>query len=93
MAVSLTLIGSILELLLFSALMYTVLLSKSISVHFSRSISPILAPVSLSSCKGVVVFGVPEHIKESSSFSVGINGNLCSLAYFGGCHVLCKKLR
>jgi len=87
------LIGSIRDLLLFSAVMYIVLLSKSISVHFRRAISPILAPVSLSSCKSVAVFGVAEHIKESSSFSVGINGNLCSLEYFGGCHVLPKNLR
>ena len=48
------------------------------SVHFVRAISPILAPVSLSSCKSVEVFVVPANISESSSISVGMNGNVSS---------------
>ena len=42
-------------LLFFSGVMFTTLLSKSMSVHFSCQISPHLAPVSLSSCRNVAM--------------------------------------
>jgi len=75
MAISFVLMGRILLLLPFMAVMYMVLRSTSMSVHFSFAISPILAPVSLSICKSVAVFGCPAEIKESISVSVGMNGS------------------
>jgi len=57
-------------------------------VHWSFSISPILAPVSLSSCRSVAVFGVPADIRVSISVSVGMNGSPFSCVYFGCVHVL-----
>ena len=88
MAISFVLIGNILELLPFSAVMYIVLRSRSMLIHFRRVISPILAPVSLSSCRSVDVLVVPAEIRESISFSVGMYGKPCCLAYFGCVHVL-----
>ena len=88
MATNFMLIGSILLLLPFSAFMYIVLLSRSMSVHLARAISPILAPVSLSSCSRVDVFIVPAVIRESISFSVGMNGKPSSLVYLGLFHSL-----
>ena len=93
MAISLVLIGNIRELLPFSAVMYIVLRSRSMFDHFRRSISPILAPVSFSSCRSVEVLVVPEEIRESISFSVGMNGKPCCLAYFGCVQVLPMYLR
>ena len=87
MAISLVLIGNIRELLPFSAVMYIVFRSRSMFNHFRRVISPILAPVSLSSCRSVDVLIVPAEIRESISFSVGMCGSLCCLAYFGCVHV------
>ena len=65
-----------------------VLLSLSMCVHCSFSISPILAPVSLSSCRSVAVLGEPADIRLSISVSVGMNGILLSCVYFGSFHVL-----
>jgi len=80
MARSLTLAGSILLLLPFSAVMYTVLRSVSRCCHFKNSISPILAPVSLSSCSSAAVFGCPALIRLSISCSVGMKGSsFCSM--------------
>ena len=87
-AMSFGLIGNILLLLPFSAVMYIVFRSWSMCVHCSFSISPILAPVSLSSCRSAAVFGLPADIRESISASVGMNGSLLSCVYFGSVHVL-----
>jgi len=57
------------------------------SAHFSLSISPIRAPVSFSSCKSVEVFVVPDAIRESTSFSVGMKGIFDCIVYFGFVHV------
>jgi len=65
-----------------------VFLSLSMCVHNSFSISPILAPVSLSSCRSVDVFRVPADISVSISVSVGMNGIWFSFVYFGCVHVL-----
>lgn len=87
-AISLLLIGSILLLLPFSAVMYIVFLSESMFTHLVFAISPILAPVSLSICSSVAVFSVPADIRMSISASVGMNGSVFSSVYFGGVHVL-----
>jgi len=50
--------------------------------------SPILAPVSLSSCRSVAVLGVPADIRVSISASVGMNGIPFSCVYRGCVHVL-----
>ena len=70
-----------------------VFLCRSMCVHSSFGISPIRAPVSLSSCKSVAVLGEPAEIRLSISCSVGMNGSPCSLVYFGCIHVLPKYLR
>jgi len=88
MASSLMLAGNMRLLLPFSAVMYTALRSWSTCVHFKNSVSPILAPVSLSSCRSAAVFGLPALIRLSISCSVGMKGiSFCSM-YFGGVHVL-----
>lgn len=86
MFMSLLLIGSIRLLLPFSASMWMVFLLRSMSVHLVSVASPILAPVSLSSCRSRLVFGVPLFISVSSSFSVGMNGKAVCFLYFGLSH-------
>ena len=72
--------GNMRLLLPFSAVMYTVLRSASRCVHLRASISPILAPVSLSSCSSAAVFGCPALIRLSISCSVGMKGiSFCSM--------------
>lgn len=88
MSMSLGLIGRILGLLPFSGVMLIVLLCVSMSVHLTRSISPILAPVSLSDCRRHAVFGLPALIRVSSSSSVGINGGGACCFQCGRFHVL-----
>jgi len=92
-AISLRLIGSIRLLLPFSAVMLMVRLSWSMCVHCSFSISPILAPVSLSICRSVAVFVPADEIRLSISVSVGMNGSVFSWVYLGFVHVLFWLLR
>ena len=87
MATNFLLIGRILGLLCFSGFMLIVCLCRSKSVHCVWSISPIRAPVSLSSCKSVAVLGAAPDIKASISCSVGMNGIGVSRLYLGFSHV------
>lgn len=63
------------------------------SFHCVLEISPIRAPVSFRSCRSVEVLFEPADIRESMSFSVGINGRVDSLLYFGCVHVLPINLK
>jgi len=72
MSMSLVLRGSVLLLLPFSAVMLMVLRSESMCIHFNFSISPILAPVSLSSCSNVAILRLEADISASISCSVGM---------------------
>jgi len=59
---------------------------KSMSVHCIEVASPILIPVSYSSCSSVlVVFPVPA-ISCFTSSSVGKNGSFCGIVFFGFVH-------
>ena len=60
----------------------------SMCVHFRLSISPILAPVSLSSCRSADVFFPLADISVSISVSVGMKGSSLCFAYVGCVHVL-----
>ena len=86
-AVSLSVSGRILGLLPFSGVMFTVLFCRFMSVHFSSCASPILIPVSLSSCRSVASLCLHDAIKMSISDSVGINGSVSSALYFGCSHL------
>ena len=72
MANSFSLMGKMRSLLPFSECMYTLRCSWLMSIHFVFITSPIRAPVSFRNCITVAVFGLPEAISESISFSVGI---------------------
>ena len=61
--------------------------------HLRNSVSPILAPVSLISCRRVAVFGAADAISMSNSSSVGMNGSPVFSVYFGFCHFLPMNLR
>lgn len=65
-----------------------VLLSRSSCVHWSFSISPILAPVSLRVWSSVAVLGLADAIRLSISCSVGMKGIVLSRLYCGLVHVL-----
>lgn len=94
MAISVSEIGKIRGLLPFSAVMLMVFRLVSMSVHCKKSkISPILAPVSLSVCRAVAVFGVPAEIRLSNSFSVGIKGIFLCILYFGFFHFFPKNFK
>jgi len=72
--------GNMRLLLPFSAVMYMALRSVSTCCHFKNSISPILAPVSLSVWSSAAVFGCPALIRLSISCSVGMKGiSFCSM--------------
>jgi hypothetical protein len=64
------------ELLFFSGVMLTTLLSKSISSHLSHQISPHLAPVSFSICRKVAMRGLHPAMSWSISVSFGMKGSL-----------------
>jgi hypothetical protein len=74
-------------LLFFSGVMFTTLLSKSMSSHLSYQISPHLAPVSLSVCRNVDMRWVHPAMSWSISVSFGMNGILRMHWYSGGFHV------
>lgn len=78
--------GSILGLLFFSAVIRTVLCSKSRSLHVRFWSSPERAPVSFASWRNAEIFLPQPAIKASISCSVGIKGILCTGRYIGGCH-------
>jgi hypothetical protein len=86
MAINLLLIGRILGLLPFSGVMFIVLFSKFMSIHFSLCASPILIPVSLSICSIVLSFLPHDAVSWSISVSVGMKGIFSSWVYFGLSH-------
>ena len=59
----------------FSGVMFTVLVSKSKSIHSSCHASPDLAPVSFRNRRNVAVFGLQPAINSSISRSKGMNGS------------------
>lgn len=80
MAISVSEILTIRELLCFSgSLIDTVLFSKSRSFHLSLNASPLLIPVSLSSCKNTLTFLLQPDMSWSSSFSWGMKGSRSAL--------------
>ena len=85
--------GRVRGLLFFSGVMLTVRRWKSRSVHLSLHASPILMPVSLSSCRSAASLGLDAAISVSISSSVGMKGFRCSGVYFGLFHIFPKKLR
>ena len=87
MAISVSDIFRVLALLPFSGqLILICFVLKSMSVHCSAEASPILAPVSCSSCSRVLVlFPVPAMSCFTSS-SCGRNGSFCGTVVFGFCH-------
>lgn len=85
--------GRVRGLLFFSGVMLTVRRWKSTSVHSSLHASPILMPVSLSSCRSAASLGLDAAISVSISSSVGMKGFRCSGVYFGLFHIFPKKLR
>lgn len=88
MAMSLSLIGSILGLLPFSGVIDRVLRSVSRSVGISLVSSPIRIPVSFSVWSMMASFGLECAIKRSISCSVGMNGSFAVGVYCGIIHVL-----
>jgi len=79
MFTSLVDIGRFLGLLPFSGVTRTELLTKSVSVQQRWHASPHLTPVSLSSCRKVVILLLHAAISWSISVSVGMN---CSFLIF-----------
>lgn len=86
-------IFNVLALLPFSGVICIIFLFVSRCCHCSLATSPILIPVSFSSCKSVAVLCVAAAIKESNSCSVGMNVGFSSCVYFGRVHVLPINLR
>ena len=83
-----SLIGSILGLLPFSGVTFTVFCSVFMSIHFSDCASPILMPVSFSICSSVDSFLPHEAMSWSISVSVGMNGIFSSALYLGFSHCI-----
>jgi len=81
------LIGNILSLLPFSAVMWMVLRCSSMSIHLSCMASPMRAPVSLSSWRKADVLVLPADMSESISCSVGMNAIGFSFMYLGAFQV------
>jgi len=86
MAISLSLIGSILGLLPFSGVMFTLFRSWSMSMGFSCVSSPILMAVSLIVCRTVAIVLLAPAMSWSISSSVGMNGSRSFAVYLGGFH-------
>jgi len=93
MAASFGVIGRIRLLLFFSAFIVIVRRVVSICDHSRGAISPIRAPVSLSSCMSVAVVGLADAMRLSISCSVGMYGGVNSRLYCGSVHVLFMDLR
>ena len=85
--------GRVRGLLFFSGVMLTVRRWKSRSVHLSLHASPILMPVSLSSCRSAASLGLDAAISVSISSSVGMKGFRCSGVYLGLFQILPMNVR
>jgi len=93
MAISLSLMGSILGLLPLLGVMLIVLCSVERSAHFSLVASDTLAPVSFRVWHSVLMVLLVEAISWSISVSVGMNGILSSGLKCGRSHVFPRNFR
>jgi len=89
---SLSDIGRSRGLLFFVGVMFSVFCSVDRSIHFSFTVSDILAPVSLSVCSSVAMCFPHDAINRSSSCSVGMNGILASIFMRGFVHWIPRDL-